>query len=232
MSDPVLELDGVCRSFPQGEGERLEVLRGASLTVAPGEAVALVGASGSGKSTLLHIAGLLEKADAGRIVIGGQAAETLGDRGRTALRRTAIGFVYQAHHLLPEFSAVENVALPRIIAGQSRGAARERAAALLSEVGLSARLEHRPGQLSGGEQQRVAIARALANAPKLLIADEPTGNLDPATSESVFAVLLAIVRSTGTGALIATHNLDLAHRMDRILEMREGAVRPSPGAHG
>jgi lipoprotein-releasing system ATP-binding protein len=232
MSDPsmtppatsdVLRLEDIRRSFQQGE-TRLDVLRGAALSIAAGEIVALVGPSGAGKSTLLHIAGLLERPDGGTITIAGQRCDGLGDGPRTALRRTAIGFVYQFHHLLPEFSAIENVVLPQMIAGQPRAAARQRARDLLGRVGLAARLDHRPAQLSGGEQQRVAIARALANAPRVLIADEPTGNLDHTTSEGVFEMLVDIVRSTGVGALIATHNLDLAERMDRVVEMRDGIL--------
>ncbi len=201
------------------------MLRGAELSLAGGEIVALVGPSGAGKSTLLHIAGLLEQPDGGTITVAGQRCDGLGDGPRTALRRSAIGFVYQFHHLLPEFSAIENVVLPQMIAGQPRAAARQRGRDLLARVGLAGRLEHRPAQLSGGEQQRVAIARALANAPKVLIADEPTGNLDHTTSDSVFEMLLVeVVRSTGVGALIATHNLDLAARMDRVVEMRDGVL--------
>ncbi|MBW8726266.1 MAG: ABC transporter ATP-binding protein [Inquilinus limosus] len=219
----VLRLDGIRRSFHQGE-TRLDVLRGAELSLSGGEIVALVGPSGAGKSTLLHIAGLLEQPDGGTITIAGQRCDGLGDGPRTALRRSAIGFVYQFHHLLPEFSAIENVVLPQMIAGRSRSEARQRGRELLARVGLAGRLEHRPAQLSGGEQQRVAIARALANAPKVLIADEPTGNLDHTTSDAVFEMLLEVVRSTGVGALIATHNLDLAARMDRVVEMRDGVL--------
>jgi lipoprotein-releasing system ATP-binding protein len=219
----VLRLEGIRRSFHQGE-TRLDVLRGAELSLAGGEIVALVGPSGAGKSTLLHIAGLLEQPDGGAITIAGQRCDGLGDGPRTALRRSAIGFVYQFHHLLPEFSAIENVVLPQMIAGRSRGEARQRGQELLARVGLAGRLEHRPAQLSGGEQQRVAIARALANGPKVLIADEPTGNLDHATSEAVFEMLVEVVRSAGVGALIATHNLELAERMDRVVEMRDGVL--------
>jgi lipoprotein-releasing system ATP-binding protein len=223
MSEPVLRLDGVVRSFRTGDG-LLEVLRGVDLAIGRGEIVALVAPSGAGKSTLLHIAGLLERADAGRIVVAGQEASALGDTARTALRRSAIGFVYQFHHLLPEFTARENVAMPQVIAGVSKRAAAARAETLLAALGLSARLNHRPARLSGGEQQRVAIARALANAPKLLLADEPTGNLDLATAEVVFGELLALVRERGVAALIATHNPDLAARMDRTLSLRDGRV--------
>jgi lipoprotein-releasing system ATP-binding protein len=219
----VLRLEGIRRSFQQGE-TRLDVLRGADLSIAAGEIVALVGPSGAGKSTLLHIAGLLERPDGGTITVAGQRCDGLGDGPRTALRRSAIGFVYQFHHLLPEFSAIENVVLPQMIAGAPRPAARQRGRDLLARVGLAARLDHRPAQLSGGEQQRVAIARALANAPKVLIADEPTGNLDHSTAEAVFEMLVEVVRSTRVGALIATHNLDLASRMDRVVEMRDGVL--------
>ncbi len=223
MSEPVLVIRDLRRGFREGEG-RLEVLRGVDLAIEPGRLAALVGPSGAGKSTLLHCAGLLERPDSGEVVIDGVACGRLGDDARTALRRTTIGFIYQFHHLLPEFSALENVVLPQLIAGRSRAAARARATALLGEVGLAQRLTHRPSQLSGGEQQRVAIARALANGPKLLIADEPTGNLDVGTSERVFDMLATLVRRTGVAALVATHNLDLAARMDLVLEMRDGRV--------
>ena len=219
----LLTLDGVVRTFRQGDA-RLEVLRGASLTIAPGEMVALVGPSGAGKSTLLHVAGLLERSDAGRVIVGGQECERLSDAARTTLRRRDIGFVYQFHHLLAEFSALENVALPQMIAGRSRSEAARRAGELLQEVGLAARTGHRPAQLSGGEQQRVAIARALANEPRLLLADEPTGNLDLHTADEVFAVLQRLIRGSGRAALVATHNLDLARRMDRTLELRDGLI--------
>ena len=225
MSETVLALAGIVRTFAQG-GERLEVLRGASLTIEPGEIVALVGPSGAGKSTLLHVAGLLERPDGGDIVIQGQSCATLSDAGRTALRRRTIGFVYQFHHLLPEFSARENIVLPQMIDGRGRGAAGKRADELIAAVGLSGRASHRPARLSGGEQQRIAIARALANAPALLIADEPTGNLDPHTAEDVFALLLGLVRDSKLGALIATHNLALARRMDRVLGLNDGAIQP------
>ena len=219
----MIELDGVVRTFTQA-GTRLNVLSGVSLRVRPGELVALVGPSGAGKSTLLHLAGLLEHPDAGEVRIEGAATSTLGDLERTMLRRRTVGFVYQFHHLLPEFSAEENIVLPQMIAGISRSAARQRARTLLERIGLAGRANHRPGQLSGGEQQRVAIARALANAPRLLIADEPTGNLDHHTAESVFALLMQLVRDDGLGALVATHNLELARRMDRVLELRDGAL--------
>jgi lipoprotein-releasing system ATP-binding protein len=224
MSDaPALRLSAIARSFEQA-GDRLEVLRGASCTIQPGELVALVGPSGAGKSTLLHIAGLLERPTSGEIEIAGIAAGGLADGARTELRREAIGFVYQFHRLLPEFNALENVVVPQMIAGTSRGAAADRARALLDRVGLGSRATHRPGKLSGGEQQRVAIARALANAPSLLLADEPTGNLDPKTAEGVFAVLRELIAETRLGALIATHNLDLARRMDRVIELRDGLL--------
>jgi lipoprotein-releasing system ATP-binding protein len=228
MSEPVLRLEGVARTFRTGDG-LLEVLRGVDLAIVPGEIVALVAPSGAGKSTLLHIAGLLEHADAGRIVVDGREASSLGDGERTALRRATIGFVYQFHHLLPEFTARENVAMPQVIAGVSRRAAAERAEALLGTLGLAARLNHRPARLSGGEQQRVAIARALANQPKLLLADEPTGNLDMGTADVVFGELLTLVREHGVAALIATHNPALAARMDRTLTLRDGHVVEGKG---
>ncbi|MFI5016861.1 MAG: ABC transporter ATP-binding protein [Dongiales bacterium] len=223
MSKSVLELRGVSRSFRQGAG-RLEVLRQVSLAVSPGEIVALIGPSGAGKSTLLQISGLLEPPTSGEVLIKGEPAGRLSDARRTELRRTAIGFVYQYHHLLPEFSAAENVILPQMIAGLSRGKARGRALELLAMVGLSQRAEHRPAQLSGGEQQRVAIARALANGPALLLADEPTGNLDHTTADGVFSMLVKLVRAVGLGALVATHNLALADQMDRILALDDGRL--------
>ncbi len=223
MSEPALALDGIVRTFVQGE-TRLEVLRGANLSLAPGEIVALVGPSGAGKSTLLHIAGLLERPDGGEVVIDGTACGKLGDAERTRLRREKLGFVYQFHHLLPEFSALENVVLPQMIAGVGRAAARARAHELLARLGLAPRADHRPAQLSGGEQQRIALARAVANRPAVLLADEPTGNLDPATAETVFDELLGLVRHTGLAALIATHNPALAQRMDRVLAMADGIV--------
>jgi len=222
-AERVLALDKIDRTFVQG-GNRLAVLRGATLAVKRGEMVALVGPSGSGKSTLLHIAGLLERPDGGEVRISGDAVGALSDLRRTELRRGAIGFVYQFHHLLPEFSALENVVLPQMIAGTDRRQARGRAEELLARVGLAQRASHRPARLSGGEQQRVAIARALANAPALLLADEPTGNLDEHTASDVFDVLAGLVREAGLAALIATHNLDLARRMDRVLTLHEGAV--------
>jgi lipoprotein-releasing system ATP-binding protein len=221
-----LALDGVERTFVQGAA-RLRVLAGASFSVQAGEVVALVGPSGAGKSTLLHIAGLLERPDAGEVKVLGTDCARLGDQARTELRRKTLGFVYQFHHLLPEFSALENVAIPQMIAGVSRRAATKRARELLGLVGLAARERHRPARLSGGEQQRVALARALANAPKVLLADEPTGNLDQTTSGQVFDILMTVVRNQGVAALIATHNLDLAARMDRTLRMADGKVLPA-----
>jgi len=218
-----LRLTGIRRRFSQGK-ETLDVLRGVDLTLKPGEIVALVGPSGAGKSTLLHIAGLLEAPDEGEVHLAGTAVTRLSDSERTRLRRLHLGFVYQYHHLLPEFSAVENVILPQMIAGASRRAARVRALGLLERVGLQPRADHRPGQLSGGEQQRVAICRALANAPRVLLADEPTGNLDPHTAETVFGELIGVVRGSGVAALIATHNPDLARRMDRAVTLRDGVL--------
>ena len=218
-----LEVQGVDRTFQQA-GRKLEILRSATLALAAGELVALVGPSGAGKSTLLHIAGLLEKPDNGDVLVGGVACGKLSDGDRTALRRKSIGFVYQYHHLLPEFSALENLVVPQMIAGLPRRQARGRARELLGVVGLEERHDHRPGRLSGGEQQRVAIARALANAPSILLADEPTGNLDPHTADSVFELLVQLVRGVGLGALIATHNMELAGRMDRILRLENGHI--------
>jgi lipoprotein-releasing system ATP-binding protein len=202
----------------------IEVLKGASAVFFPGEAVALLGPSGAGKSTLLHIAGLLEQPDAGVVRIGGINCVKLGDSERTRLRRAEIGFVYQFHHLLPEFSALENVVLPQLILGLKRSEAETQARELLSSLGLGERVAHRPAQLSGGEQQRVAIARAVANGPKVLLADEPTGNLDPPTAERVFEQLLSLIRQSGVAAVIATHNLDLAARMDRTLRLMDGVL--------
>lgn len=225
MNDPKfpLSVQDVRRTFVQGD-RRLDVLRGISLDLRPGEIVALVGQSGSGKSTLLHIAGLLERPDEGEVVVDGKAVGKLGDHERTLLRRQFLGFVYQYHHLLPEFSAIENVMLPQMLNGATRGVARRRAAALLSMVQLAERLDHRPGRLSGGEQQRVAIARAVANAPRVLLADEPTGNLDSTTAEAVFRQLLGLVRETGMAALVATHNPELAARMDRTVILKDGVL--------
>ena len=223
---PPLELRAVQRSFRTEAGE-LPVLRGADLVLKAGEIVALVAPSGTGKSTLLHLAGLLEKPDAGEVFVAGQAAGTLSDDARTAIRRGTIGFVYQFHHLLPEFTARENIALPQMAAGVARAKADSRADELLHAFGLAGREAHRPGKLSGGEQQRVAIARALANAPRVLLADEPTGNLDVATADRVFQELLNAVRGQGVAALIATHNPDLAARMDRVVTLRDGHVVPA-----
>ena len=223
MSD-VLALDAVTKTYNPGTAAAVTVLEGASLTLRAGEVVALVAPSGAGKSTLLHIAGLLDVPSSGTVQLIGGPTAGLNDRTRTSLRRDSVGFVYQFHHLLPEFSAVENVALPQRAAGATRAAAADRARALLTDVGLGHRLDHRPAELSGGEQQRVAVARALANRPALLLADEPTGNLDPETSGRVFAMLLDLVRSTGLAALIATHNPELAARMDRTLHLRAGRI--------
>ena len=218
-----LELKDITHAFMQGD-RRLDVLKGVSMGLQAGEIVALVGQSGSGKSTLLHVAGLLERPKGGEVVVDGRAAGRLGDGERTLLRRRFLGFVYQYHHLLPEFSALENIMLPQMLNGLSRGEARRRASELLAMVQLKERADHRPGRLSGGEQQRVAIARAVANAPRVLLADEPTGNLDGATAEIVFRQLLSLVRETGMAALIATHNPDLAARMDRTVRLREGTL--------
>ena len=223
MSNSALRLSGIERTFVQGKS-RLEVLRGIDLEVNEGEIVALVGPSGSGKSTLLQIAGLLEKPDGGTIIIAGEACTDMDDDSRTMVRRHHVGFVYQYqyHHLLPEFTAMENIAIPQIIAGTSRKESRRRAGEMLEWLGLTERASHRPARLSGGEQQRVAIGRALANAPKLLLADEPTGNLDPHTAGEVFDVLIRLARGAGLAALIATHNPDLAARMDRIVKLEDG----------
>ncbi len=220
---PLVFLHDVSRQFRQGDST-LEILKSAELAVWAGQSVALVAPSGSGKSTLLHIAGLLEHPDAGEVYIDAVATSHLTDLQRTRIRRTDIGFVYQFHHLLPEFSALENVMLPQMIRGLGRGEARTRAAELLSYLGLKERLTHRPAELSGGEQQRVAIARAVANAPRILLADEPTGNLDIRTSERVFAVLSQLVRASGLAAIVATHNLDIAGQMDRRVTIRDGKV--------
>ncbi len=219
-----LRLDNVIRSYPQGKEAPLEVLRGINLSIRPGEIIALVGPSGSGKSTLLHAAGLLERPDGGEVYIDGVACGSLKDKPRTTLRRKYLGFVYQYHHLLPEFSAEENVVLPQMIAGVSRKAAGERARELLGSMGLAERVNHRPAQLSGGEQQRVAICRALANHPRVLLADEPTGNLDPHTAARVFDALLSLSRQAGVAVLIATHNPELAQRMDRRVRLTDGLL--------
>jgi lipoprotein-releasing system ATP-binding protein len=223
MSAPVLRLDKLERRYDQA-GSPLEILRGADFCLMAGQSAALVAPSGAGKSTLLHIAGLLEKPDSGEVFIAGEATVGMSDAARTTLRRGEIGFVYQFHHLLPEFSALENIMLPQMIGGLSRREASERAMQLLHYLGLSARANHRPSELSGGEQQRVAIARAVANGPRLLLADEPTGNLDPKTADHVFAALEAIVRATGLATLIATHNMELAARMDRRVTLHEGLL--------
>jgi lipoprotein-releasing system ATP-binding protein len=220
---PVVFLHNVERRYHQGDAV-LEILNGAELAVWPGQTVALVAPSGAGKSTLLHIAGLLEHPDAGEVYFEGNPTTGLNDAERTRLRRTDVGFVYQAHHLLPEFSALENVVLPQMIRGLSRSEAERRATDLLSYLGLKERLVHRPAELSGGEQQRVAIARAVANAPRLLLADEPTGNLDPHTSEHVFNALAQLVRASGLTVVLATHNMDIAARMDRRVTLRDGLI--------
>jgi lipoprotein-releasing system ATP-binding protein len=224
MSD-TLVLDGIEKVFSRGKPAEVVVLRGASLTVARGEVVALVAPSGAGKSTLLHIAGLLDTPDKGRVVLEGRDMGGLGDRARTEARRGQVGFIYQFHHLLPEFTALENVVIPQLANGVAQAVAEARGMALLGQVGVEARAGHRPAALSGGEQQRVAFCRALANQPRLLLADEPTGNLDPATSERVFGALMDLVRATGMSALIATHNLELAARMDRVVRLNAGLVQ-------
>ncbi|TNE93072.1 MAG: ABC transporter ATP-binding protein [Rhodobacteraceae bacterium] len=220
----MLICEGIAKSYNRGKPNEITVLRDLSLTIPKGQVTALVAPSGAGKSTLLHIAGLLDTPDAGRVVIDGEDLSGARDGKRTAARREKLGFVYQFHHLLPEFTAAENIILPQLANGVSRSAAEARAADLLGRVGLSARMDHRPSALSGGEQQRVAFCRALANAPSLLLADEPTGNLDPATSDTVFDVLMGLVRETGLSALIATHNLELAAKMDRVLRLENGAL--------
>ena len=223
MNEPVLQTRGLQRSFTQGD-VTIEVLRDVNLAVQPGEIVALLGPSGSGKSTLLQAVGLLEGGFQGSIQIAGQEASALDDDGRTALRRDALGFVYQFHHLLPDFDALENVLLPQVIHGANPADARMRAEELLSKLGLAQRLDHRPSKLSGGEQQRVAVARALANRPPLVLADEPTGNLDEATADRVLAEFLALVRGEGSAALVATHNERLAAKMDRVVRLHEGVL--------
>jgi lipoprotein-releasing system ATP-binding protein len=227
QDNPVVFLHAIERRYHQGDAV-LEVLKGAELAVWPGQSVALVAPSGAGKSTLLHVAGLLEHADAGEVYFDGKATSKLSDAERTRIRRTAVGFVYQAHYLLPEFSALENVVMPQMIRGLGRGEARRRATELLSYLGLKDRLTHRPAQLSGGEQQRVAIARAVANAPRLLLADEPTGNLDPRTSDHVFNALSQLIRASDLTVVLATHNMELAARMDRRVAIREGLVVELP----
>jgi len=225
--DPILFLHQIERTYRQGTNT-LRILQKADLAVWPGESVALVAPSGTGKSTLLHIAGMLEHQDAGEVYIDGAPTSPLPDSERTRIRRTDIGFVYQAHHLLPEFTALENVMLPQMVRGLGRREARTRAAELLAYLGLKERLAHRPAELSGGEQQRVAIARAVANAPRILLADEPTGNLDPHTADHVFDALTQLVQASGLAAIIATHNLDLAARMDRRVTLEEGRVVEQP----
>lgn len=224
MSEFALELAGIEKSYNRGQSGAVTVLRGATLDVGRGEVVALVAPSGAGKSTLLHIAGLLDTPDQGGVALGGRNMLGLSDRARTEARRSDIGFIYQFHHLLPEFSALENIVIPQLANGAHAADAQARAMDLLGRVGVAARAHHRPAALSGGEQQRVAFCRALANGPRLLLADEPTGNLDPATSDQVFAALMALVRETGLSALIATHNMDLAARMDRIVRLDQGRV--------
>ena len=224
----VLAIRGLTRTYQTGD-KTLTVLHEADLDIMPGEVVGLIGPSGSGKSSLLHAAGLLERPTAGQIFIEGRDCSNLSDRVRTRVRLHTIGFVYQAHHLLPEFSALDNVVLPQMIAGTPRKAARERAFFLLEQLGLAERVKHQPAQLSGGEQQRVAIARALANSPRLLLADEPTGNLDPHTSAAVFENLYALARATGVAALVATHNLELARHMDRVLGLKDGKLETQAG---
>jgi len=224
MNDRVLVLDGVEKVYNRDAPGEVSVLRGVSLELTAGEVVAMVAPSGAGKSTLLHIAGLLDTPDNGRVEICGDEMTMLSDRRRTETRREKVGFVYQFHHLLPEFTALENVVLPQLANGVSPGAAKARALDLMARVGVDTRASHRPAELSGGEQQRVAFCRALANAPSLLLADEPTGNLDPETAETVFSVLMGLVRETGLSALVATHNLDLAARMDRVLHLENGYI--------
>ncbi len=228
MSSAVMSLRGLGRTYKTGEGT-LDVLRGVDLDIFAGEVVGLIGPSGSGKSSLLHAAGLLERPTAGQVIIEGQDCSKLSDKARTRLRLGLIGFVYQFHHLLPEFSALDNVALPQMIAGASRPTARGRAEALLTQLGLGERLSHQPGQLSGGEQQRVAIARALANQPRIVLADEPTGNLDPHTSGAVFQALFDLARATGVALLIATHNMELAKFMDRVFALEDGHLSQRKG---
>ena len=221
---PVLRMASLTRHFSEGKGRQLDVLTGADLDLYPGETVALVAPSGAGKSTLLHLAGLLERPDDGEVHIGERAAGNLTDAERTAIRRNEIGFVYQFHHLLPEFTALENVVMPQLIRGVAKDEASKRAQELLDYLGVGERGSHRPSELSGGEQQRVAIARAVANAPRIVLADEPTGNLDPATAERVFEALTGLVRASGLAALIATHNHVLAERMDRVVTLQDGKI--------
>ena len=224
MNDLTLDVAGITKAYNTGKPNAVTVLQGVDLQVKKGEVVALVAPSGAGKSTLLHIAGLLDTPDAGTVAIGGRDMTRLGDRKRTAVRRDEVGFIYQFHHLLPEFSAIENIVLPQLANGKSQGEATARALDLLARVGIAERADHRPAALSGGEQQRVAFCRALANQPALLLADEPTGNLDPETSDRVFGALMDLVRGTGLAAVIATHNMDLAARMDRIVRLTAGKL--------
>ncbi|MFN3662329.1 ABC transporter ATP-binding protein [Yoonia sp.] len=226
MNDPVLTLHDLRKTYNAGKPNEVRVLQGVDLTVKPGEIVALVAPSGAGKSTLLHIAGLLDTPDTGTVTIAGTDMTHLSDRKRTAVRRGQVGFIYQFHHLLPEFTALENIVLPQLANGVGEKAAQDRAMALLDRVGIAERAAHRPAALSGGEQQRVAFCRALANEPALLLADEPTGNLDPETSNRVFETLIGLVRDTGLAAVIATHNLELAARMDRQVRLDTGALIP------
>ena len=226
MNDPILRLSGISKAYNPGKPNEVHVLRGIDLGVAAGEVVALVAPSGAGKSTLLHIAGLLDTADSGTVEIAGDDLTGQSDRKRTGVRRADVGFIYQFHHLLPEFTALENIVLPQLANGVARSAAEARGRNLLAEVGISERADHRPAAMSGGEQQRVAFCRALANEPRLLLADEPTGNLDPTTSDQVFGALMTLVRSTGLAAVIATHNLELAARMDRQIRLEAGQLVP------
>jgi len=230
MSEPVLSLRGLRRDYVTEAGT-LTVLRGIDLDLRPGELVGLIGPSGSGKSSLLHAAGLLEEPTAGQIHVAGKDCSRMNDRGRTQVRLKSLGFVYQFHHLLPEFTAIDNVALPQMIAGRSQAAAQKREVELLTRLGLGQRLRHQPGQLSGGEQQRVAVARALANGPQVLLADEPTGNLDPHTSSSVFESLHEVAREQGVAALIATHNMEIAGYMDRVFSLEDGLLIPHYNGH-
>jgi lipoprotein-releasing system ATP-binding protein len=223
MSKPLLNVIALEKTFHQG-GHDLTIFKDLNMNIVPGEIVALVGPSGAGKSTLLQMIGLLDTPTSGQVVIDGRDASKMNDKDRTVLRRTAIGFVYQFHNLQPEFTARENVIIPQMIAGRTKKDAGKRADQILDALGLGHRLDHRPARLSGGEQQRVAIARAIANSPRLLLADEPTGNLDPVTAGHVFDMLIQLVRSTGIGAVIATHNMELADRMDRVLELKEGQL--------
>jgi len=224
MSNEVLTLSDICKSYHKGTSREVSVLNGTNFSVSSGEIVALVAPSGAGKSTLLHIAGLLDEADSGNVFLAGENVTGKSDSFRTSMRRNQIGFIYQSHHLLPEFSALENIVLPQLVSGMPKEEATSRANKLLEKVGILSRRDHRPGTLSGGEQQRVAFCRAIANQPDLLLADEPTGNLDPETAENVFNTLIELTRETGLAALVATHNLDLAHRMDRVVHLERGLI--------